>query len=276
MTDNTKIHPVSKNRAHLIDLFLFKGAPQNHSTARSVAVLVNQGYIAGYSPECYQPLWSAYRVAHADKDIDYDRPHLYYADERLDSSVRLSNRTFGKKNGIQYHVGHMVPNEAINRQFGRLAQLETFFMSNMSPQRATLNNGVWLDLERKILNIEDTPQKDHMWVIAGPVFDADPEFIARDGVEVPIPSHYFNITVDPFQYPWDRESNVDVACFLFPQSAPKGSLLTDYITDLSTIQSMTELSFFPGWDSQLPFDASVDPQNNFGPERRHRLLRQLS
>ena len=44
----------------------------------------------------------------------------------------------------------MTPNEVINRQFGRLAQMETFLMSNMSPQYATLNLGVWSKLEKAI------------------------------------------------------------------------------------------------------------------------------
>jgi len=52
--------------------------------------------------------------------------------------------------GIQLHVGHMTPNEVINRQFGRLAQMETFLMSNMSPQYGSLNVGVWLKLEDAI------------------------------------------------------------------------------------------------------------------------------
>ncbi len=158
--DNTSIHPASQNLAHLIDLFLFKGAPINNDPDNEVQILVNHGYVAGFSPQRLQPLWSAYRVAHADQAVDYDRPHVYYADDRLDAAHRLGPETFGRKNGIQYHVGHMVPNEVINVQFGRLAQMETFFMSNMSPQRGSLNTGVWLALEDAIRNIEVKPHPD--------------------------------------------------------------------------------------------------------------------
>lgn len=276
MVGTTKIHPRSKDLGHLVDLFLFKGAPENLDPDRDVEILINHGFITGYCPERLQPIWSAYRVAHADQDVDYDRPHLYYADERLDADVRLDARTFGKKDDIAYHVGHMVPNEVINRQFGRLAQMETFFMSNMCPQRGSLNTGVWLTLENKIRNIEDTDQRDHVWAIAGPVFDDDPDTITHGGKDVPIPAAFYYITIDPHSYPWDRESNVDVACFLIPQDAPGGTPLHTYLKDdISEIEALTKLSFFPGWEAELATAEFGFGFEEFGAERRHRLLRQL-
>lgn len=247
--NNTIVHPASASLAHTINLFVFKGAPINNDPDRQVQILVNNGYICGYSPDRLQPLWSAYRVAMADQDVDFDRPHLYYQDNRLEESVRVEAKTFGKINNIGYHVGHMTPNEVINRQFGRLAQMETFFMSNMSPQRGKLNTGAWLKMENAIRNIEDTEEKDHVWAIAGPIFDDNPEFVQRDnGQQVPIPESYFYVTVDPFRFPWDRQSNVQVVCFRFPQKTPGGTSLDTLIVPMDEIEDATNLTFFPGWD----------------------------
>jgi len=249
MDDHSRIHPDSRHLAHLIDLFLFKGAPLNGDPDHPVTVLINHGYVAGYAPSRRQPLWSAYRVANAKQAVDFDRPHLYYADERLIDTARLDNSTFGTQDGVAYHVGHMTPNAVINTQFGRLAQMETFFMSNMCPQRGTLNTGVWLKLEDAIRNIEDMPnQRDHMWAINGPVFGDDPEKITRsDGKTVPIPEAFYCITVDPFRYPWDRPGNVAIACYLIPQDAPKSKSPLDYEVALEKVEQRTKLSFMPGW-----------------------------
>ena len=268
MTDYSKVHPDSKNLAHLIDLFLFRGAPINNDAEHPVTILVNHGYVVGYAPSRRQPLWSAYRVAHASQAVGYDRPHLYYADERLAETTRLDNTTFGKHGGVAYHVGHMVPNAVINVQFGRLAQMETFFMSNMCPQRDTLNTGVWLELENAIRNIEDTEQRDHVWAVVGPVFGSAPDTIVRsDGKEVPVPQSFYCITVDPFRYPWDRPSNVNLACFIIPQDAPKDRSPIDYLVELDEIEAATKLSFMPGWDQQVT--------RSRGPTAPHRLLAQL-
>lgn len=279
----TTVHPSSQDRQHLVDLHLFKGAPVNNDPNTEVVILVNQGYVAGFCPQRFQPLWSAYRVAGFDRDVDYDRPHLYYDDKRLDPGLQISPNTFGTVGGIQYHVGHMTPNEVINRQFGRLAQLETFFMSNMCPQRGTLNLGVWRTLESRIRNIEDTDDRDHVWAIAGPIFGPNPETIARPGgQQVPIADAFFYITVDPFRYPWDRPSNVDVAYFRFPQDAESGTPLDDFLTDRATIEQETQLSLFPDWPPGAAPAVGTGAGPPAGPQAtgsaatRHRLLRQFT
>jgi len=274
MSDYTEVNVQSAGLAHLVDIFLFKGAPLNCDQNHPVTVLVNHGYVVGYSPSRLQPAWSAYRVAFAKDDVDYDRPHLYYADVRLEGSVRLNSDTFGSKDGVKYHVGHMAPNAAINTQFGRLAQMETFFMSNMSPQRGTLNQGVWLKLEKAILEIDDSPrQRDHMWVVVGPIFGDSPDLIQRsDGKEVPIPDRYFCITVDPYRYPWDEY--VEIVAFDIPQEAPSASSPIDYITDISSIEEATGLKFMPGFEQALA-TVQVESTGSMTDGTKNRLLEYL-
>lgn len=276
--DNTTIHPSSEHLEHLVDLLVFKGRPQNNDDQNEVVVLVNHGYVVGFSPSRLQPVWAAYRVAGFDRDLDFDRPHLYYEDTRLQDDWRIGAQTFGTHDSVRYHVGHMVPNEVINRQFGRLAQMETFLMSNMSPQRGSLNTGVWLSLENAIRNIEDTPEKDHVWAIVGPIFSDNPNTIARpNGKQIPIPDAYYCITVDPFRYPWDRESNVDVACLRIPQDTPGGTPLDNFVADVADIEAETDLTFFPQWQAIPGVAGPSGPPGgpDISAQSSHRLLRQF-
>ncbi len=251
--DHTTIHPSCANQAHLIDLHLWRGAPRNLDEDSPIQILVNQGYVVGFCPERLQPAWSAYRVADADQDVDYARPLQYYDDLRLGKKRRIGRRTFGKLGRIQLNVGHMTPNEVINRQFGRLAQMETFLMSNMSPQYGTLNSGVWLKLETAIRKIEDERNKDHVWAIVGPVFGVDPPSIRRGrGKYLPIPEKYFCVIVDPHSYPYDTPSKVHIDCFLIPQNAPSRSAPDDYPATLDEVEAATKLKFFDSWGRDLP------------------------
>lgn len=272
--DHTEIHVASAPLAHLIDLFVFQGAPSNANEDHPVQILINHGSVVGYSPSRLQPLWAAYRVAHADRWVDYKRPHLYYADKRLEEEHRLGPETFGKLNGTQLNVGHMVPNEAINRQFGRLAQLETFFMSNMSPQFDSLNSGVWLKLENAIRDMNELAERGHVWAITGPVFSSSPDAVERpDGKKVPVPEAYYCVTIDPHRYPYDRLSNVDIACFLIPQTAPKMDSPLDYLSGLDEVQDRTGLSFVPGFTHLIGETLKMNqPARNLA---RHRLISQL-
>lgn len=252
--DNSKIHPKSENQIHLVDIHLWRGSPQNLDPEREIEILVNQGYVVGFSPSRLQPVWSAYRVAFADQDVKYDRPINYYNDLRLDEEFRIGKGTFGKIGGIRLNVGHMTPNEVINRQYGRLAQMETFFMTNMSPQYASLNSGVWLKLETAIREIQDEPnQHDHLWVIAGPIFGDAPEMVYRgQNKHLPVPDAYFCITVDPYMYPYDTLSKAHIDCFIIPQNAPGSSSPEDYPATLEDVEEATKLKFFDSWSRDIP------------------------
>jgi len=254
--DYTSIHPSSANQAHLVDLHLWRGAPQNLDEVRHLEILVNHGYVVGFCPDRLQPAWSAYRVAHADDDVDYDRPLTYYDDMRLAPEHRIGPKTFGKIGGIQLNVGHMAPNEVINKQFGRLAQMETFLMSNMSPQYASLNQGVWSKLEAAIREIKDEKGKDHVWTIVGPVFGEQPASINRgQGKYLPIPDAYFCVIVDPYTYPYNTLSTVHIDCFIIPQGAPSETSPEDYPATLEEVEEATNLKFFSGWGRELALGA---------------------
>jgi len=272
--DNTKIHTSSVDQAHLVDLHLWRGAPQNLDEERPIEVLVNHGYVVGFSPTRLQPAWSAYRVADAAADVDYARPLTYYDDMRLPDVHRIGRKTFGKIGGIQLHVGHMTPNEVINRQFGRLAQMETFLMSNMSPQYGTLNTGVWLKLETAIRKIDDEDGKDHVWAIVGPVFGEDPSSIGRGrGKYLPIPDAYFCVMVDPHMYPYDTPSRVNIDCFIIPQDAPRGSFPGDYPATLEEVEEATNLNFFASWGRELALATVASSQDeSFSESRLVRVL----
>lgn len=272
--DHTSIHPASADHVHQIDLHLWRGPPLNLDETRPVQILVNQGYVVGFCPDRLQPLWSAYRVAHAENDVDYDRPIHYHDDLRLPPELRIGRQTFGKLGGIALQVGHMTPNEVINRQFGRLAQLETFLMSNMSPQYGSLNTGVWLKLEDSIREIKDEAGKDHVWAIVGPVFGDQPSSINRGNRFVPVPDSYFCVTVDPYTYPFDKPSNAHIDCFIIPQSAPPSSNPQDYPATLAEIEAATRLKFFTEWGRDIPVWEQLQlAQAEAGPQSR--MMRSL-
>lgn len=275
--DYTSVHPMSANMAQLIDLHLWRGPPENTDPDHPVQILVNHGYIVGFCPTRLQPAWSAYRVAHATGTADFKREIHYHDDLRLPEEQRVGRKTFGKLGNIGIDVGHMTPNEVINRQFGRLAQLETFLMSNMSPQYGTLNKGVWLKLETGIREIQDEQDKDHVWAIVGPVFGDQPASLNRgSGKFVPVPDAYFAVVVDPQTYPYDRISNAKIDCFMIPQGAPPNSNPQDYPSSLPEIEAATRLKFFTDWGRELPvaIEAQLMAQSD-RPSEPSRLMRVL-
>ncbi|MEO1649154.1 MAG: DNA/RNA non-specific endonuclease, partial [Pseudomonadota bacterium] len=256
--DNTTIHPASVNQAHQIDLHLWRGAPVNLDPEREIQIIVNQGFVVGFSPARLQPVWVAYRVAGAERDVDFKRPMHYHDDLRLPEELQIGRGTFGRLGDIRLNVGHMAPNEVINRQFGRLAQMETFLMSNMSPQYEHLNQGSWAKLEKAIREIEEVEDRDHVWAIVGPIFGDQPTSINRGPSKfVPVPDAYFCLTVDPFSYPYDTLSKAQIDGFIIPQDAPRSADPQNYPATIEQIEAATKLEFFTQWGRDVPPIAAV-------------------
>jgi endonuclease G len=231
--DNTEIAEASRNLEYLVPIFAYKGRPLNEDPNRKVTVLINHGYMVGYSVDRKQPLWAAYRVSQATKYVDYKRPPFFYSDLRLPESARVEPDTFPG-----YDRGHMVPNYAINTQYGQLSQLETFLMSNICPQHAKLNQGIWKELEARIID-KYAPAREHIWVLSGPIFGSNPGKVK--GVD--IPSHFFMILVDVGDYPAYRPY---ILAFKFPQRPASGAQLnSDFLFSVDQIEEQTGLDFFP-------------------------------
>lgn len=274
--DSTTIHQASQRMAHLIGRLLWRGAPLNHDATRPIQILVNHGYVVGFCPDRLQPAWSAYRVQQASDDVGFGRPLLYYDDPRLPEEHRIGPADLGRIGGIQLSVGALTPSEVINRQFGRLAQLETFFLSNTSPQYASLSSGVWRKLETAISEIDDEPGEACVWVTVGPIFGGNPSSIGRaGGKRLPVPEAYFCIVVEAHDASCeahasselhhssselhrassephratneDGPAQVHLDCFIIPQNAPRDTTPEDYPATLEDIERATNLEFFEGF-----------------------------
>lgn len=246
----------SRSSEYFLDMFCIHGTPRYQRTDDSIIVLINHGYVVGYSSKRMQPVWVAYQVSKADKNTDYARPLFFMDDKRLPDSCRVGTETYGGG----YDLGHMAPNEGINVSYGKLSQMETFMMSNIAPQTDNLNRGVWAKLEKEIREKycndkeRDTTAEgkkiskiEHVWVIVGPIFSDTPTYIERkNGTKVEIPEAFYCILTRPYRYSYDVPSNSQYLSFIFPQNLEqKQKLDTKFIVSVNEIERRTGINFYP-------------------------------
>jgi endonuclease G len=203
---------------------LYGGAPTGSAAFR---VLANTGYLVGYSDALGDPLWAAYHLVDRPLKESPPRPEDFNVDAR--TMARIDSAIYNRSG---YDRGHLAPNYAIATHFGKQAQEETFLMSNVVPQKHSLNAGLWKSLEQKIAT--NYPARfGEVWVIAGPVFGPKPEKLRR---RVTVPEACFMIVVD------ESDGRVRVEAFLFPQDA-NGPELARYLVTVDEIEQRTGLDF---------------------------------
>lgn len=191
----------------------------------------NPGFMLGYSEWRRNALWVTYKLTAKPQRNSGQRPKHFNIDGR--SLMRVSSDDY-RNSG--YDRGHLAPNYAISSEFGRAAQLATFKMSNISPQRKNLNQRLWQRLEEVTTN-HFLARKKTLWIITGPIFDDDVTTL-RSGVE--IPDAFYKIIVSPAT----EDAPLEAISFVMPQRVKGTEPLSQYLTSIDEIEAATGLDFF--------------------------------
>lgn len=132
-------------------------------------------------------LWVAYPI-HASYFGSTNRTDEWAFDPVINDYFQANCVT--RSYGGPYDRGHQLP--SADRLANREMNVQTFYMSNMTPQYDDLNQKMWANLERKVRsnNCSDT-----LYVVTGAYFDGNSSSTTTDGLgnRVPLPTHYFKV-----------------------------------------------------------------------------------
>lgn len=195
-------------------------------------VFCYQGYAVGYSHGLKIPLWAAYRLSNESANgANVDRQD----DFRMNSEVPLEHSsTTADYRGSGYDRGHMAPSGSID--FSAAANSETFFLSNMVPQRPGFNRdgfgheGVWGFLENEVRDW--VRERDEIYVISGAI--ASGQNTIGEGVSVP--EAFYKIVIDL--------QEAESIAFLMPHEDDLRDRASEFIVSIDRIEEITGLDLF--------------------------------
>nr|AFK88980.1 endonuclease [Acetobacter pasteurianus] len=141
------------------------------------------------SPETHSPLWAAEHLWSDDIEAAWKlpRPHVPFApDPRVKFSAGLADY-----HGSFFDRGHMAPS---GDQPTPDDQAETFYLSNIVPQTASLNEGIWSRIESRVRGLAE--KEGELYVVTGPAYHLRPvQTIGPD--RVPVPSSTWKAVYSP-------------------------------------------------------------------------------
>jgi len=179
------------------------------------------------------------------------REKCFREDPRLDVDARSVLADYVEP---VFDRGHLVPRADMNRS--RAVMINTFILSNMTPQHDQFNQGIWETLESAVRAW--TVEKGRVVIITGAVFDSDgnavrdaPEDISRvkPTKRVGIPTHFYKIVLH------ERPSGfVDAIAIMLPHNEKtkgmkppqKLQYLEEHIVSIADIEAVTGYDFLPG------------------------------
>lgn len=219
------------------DKYLLSEAPASETYPNQWHLLTRKGYESAYDETFMTPAWVAYHLSQTTAHDPGVRPDPGYPTD-TDSTCQLSASDYPSG----YDHGHMASNNTIASFYDDDAQLETFKMTNMVPQRHGLNAGPWKTIESN--EVKWTKTNKELWVICGPVYtttadqDIDPK--KRLGPrKIPIPPACFKIIMVK-----KPDGQIATLAFIMPQENASGHKPKEFLTSVREIERRTGLNFF--------------------------------
>ena len=190
-------------------------------------IIHHVGYVLSYNEAHEQANWVAYELTLEEVNGSFKRTN----DFRPDPKVKTGSASLADYRGSGYDRGHLAP--AADMKWSPIAMSESFYMSNMSPQRPSFNRGIWKRLEEQV----------RKWAV-----DNKSVYIATGGVLIPglnkigpnqvsVPERFYKVILD-YQDP-----ELKGIAFILPNRGSKESL-KKYVVTIDKVESVTGIDFF--------------------------------
>lgn len=219
-------------------------APYGFPTNQHVGpTICRHAYVTQNDIKARLPKWVSYTLTPENAIGCVKRSNRFTPDTSLPKGQRAELADYEHSG---YDIGHMAPNGDMS--FNQVVENESFILTNMSPQRPSINRGSWKLLETNIRGW--AVQRNHSYVIyTGPLYTYTNPTIGPNRVIVP--HGFYKIVVDT--------STKEVAGWVFPNQGNPGKDLSRLRESVAQISKLSGITFFyPQGATELPAEQSWD------------------
>lgn len=156
------------------------------------------------------------------------------ADPWLDDAETLEPNDYNDApKALKIDRGHQAPLASLK---GASDWFTTNYLSNITPQKADLNQGVWKNLEDKARDL--VPLYGQVWVFTGPLYEREMPKMPKANENHIVPSGYWMI-ISVFD--GDKLKTIG---FIMDQETPRKSEFKNHLATINDIEKRSKLDFF--------------------------------
>lgn len=191
-------------------------------------ILKRTAYSLSYNPEMRIPNWVSWHLTAEHADGECPRDNKYYEDEE----VPTPRATDDDYKGTGWTHGHMCP--AGDNKWDEVAMRESNLLSNICPQHASLNSGLWNGIERNCRKW--AKEYGDLFIVCGPVLlNKEHETIGIN--KIVVPEAFFKVILCLHDKP---------KAIGFIVKNNEGTKKKDqYVNTVDEVERITGIDFFP-------------------------------
>lgn len=212
---------------------------------RQEQVIKHEGYTVSYNSEYRIANWVAYELTATEaKSKKTERSNKFVSDPQVKGATAM-NEDYTRSG---YDRGHLAP--AGDMKWSAKAMRESFYLSNICPQKPKLNRGIWKDLEEQCrLWALDNGS---LLIVTGPVITGDMKRLGKN--KVAIPKSFYKVLC------YYTEKGYKGIGFLFENRNYKDNSLKSMVIPIDSVEKVTGIDFFPSIpdEQEKEMEATVD------------------
>ena len=185
-------------------------------------------YTIGYDLSKRHAAYVSYVITPSDIEGNAKRKNNFKPDPLLPEQFSAQDEDYYKSG---FDRGHLCP--AADMKVSQTCMDKSFYYSNMSPQLAGFNRGVWKKLEAQVR--EWCKNSDSLKIITGPIFSKSDTTLGPNNICVP--QRYYKTVL---RYKNDSSSMIG---FILNNESSKNELST-FSVSIDEIESKTEIDFY--------------------------------
>ena len=191
-------------------------------------IIDRPGYALGYIEYHEQATWVIYKLTAKEATTkNAQRTNKF----RSDPEIPTGSATTGDYRRAGYDRGHLAP--VADMAFSAQTMADSFFMSNMSPQKPAFNRGIWKRLEEQVRQI--AIREKVIYVVTGPILPKK-KTVTIGANRVTVPTHYYKVI-------FDLTPPQKMIGFILPNEGSDRPL-EDFAVTVDVVEKATGLDFF--------------------------------
>ncbi len=213
-------------------------------------VVYHSAMVLSYNEKHEQASWVAHIIPTDIKEKGFGRTNDFREDTGVKTGSAVEKDYFLKTlkadgkyeyDGFGFDRGHLAP--SADFRWCKDALSESYFYSNMSPQRPDFNRGVWAKLEGFVREyVSEADEK--VYVVTGGILNDNLAKVERGINKVSIPDEYYKVVLD-----LEGDTLAGIG-FILPNEASEYPVIS-FAVSIDEIEKKTGIDFFPALDDSL-------------------------
>ena len=240
----TTSSPAKAERASITPLPKGSELPQL-KRKRTEQIIQHEGYTVSYNADYRIANWVAYVLTDKEARSDKAERQNKFVVDPLVKGASATNEDYTRTG---YDRGHLAP--AGDMKWSEKAMRESFYLSNITPQKPGLNRGIWKELEEQIRLW--ARENGAVLIATGPVIP-DEELNRLGKNRVGVPRQFYKVLCMVVN------NQLEGVGFLFENRDYGTTPLRQMMVPIDSVEQVTGIDFFPALpdDEERQMEATV-------------------